>query len=98
MKVTQDLTYTVVKPDGSPFFWNEFCEGWAHAPIRLRRETDARHAVGFLTAKFGAAAWVADMAPAVRSAGRERIPTFVDELDARLALWIAESQMADEEA
>ena len=98
MKVAQDLTYAVVKPDGSPFYWNEFSDGWAHAPIRLRRESDARHAVAFLTAKFGAAAWVPDMAGAVRSAGRERIPTFVDDLDTRLALWIAESRMAGEEA
>jgi hypothetical protein len=97
-QVSRDPKYTITKPDGTPFHWSDFCEGWADAPIRLRRERDARHAVAFLKEKFGAASWISDVFDTPPVEVRERVPTFVDELDARLALWIAESQAAGEES
>lgn len=96
--MSRDLKYTITKPDGTPFHWSDFCEGWADAPIRLRSERDARKTVAFLKEKFGAASWISNVFETPPLQVRERVPTFVDELDARLALWIAESQVAGEES
>jgi hypothetical protein len=90
--------YKITKPDGTPFYWSDFCEGWADAPIRLRRESDAQNAAAFLKEKFGAASLMLDGIDSRLLQARERVPAFVDELDTQLALWIAESQMAGEES
>jgi hypothetical protein len=97
-KLNGDLKYTITKPNGRPFHWSDFCEGWADVPIRLRRESDARNAVAFLTEKFGTATMISDPSARPLRDVRERVPTFVDALDAKLALWIAESQMAGRES
>jgi hypothetical protein len=96
--VSGELKYRITKPDGTPFHWNEFCDGWADAPIRLRREGDAQNAAAFLKEKFGAASLLLDGFDSPLLQARERVPTFVDGLDAQLALWIAESQVAGEES
>lgn len=93
-----DLKYKVTRPDGTPYHWCDFCDGWAEAPIRLRRESDARNAAAILREKFGAAIWISDVADGSPREVRERVPTFVDHLDVRLALWIAESQVEGAES
>lgn len=98
-RVSGDLKYTITKPDGTPFHWSDFREGWADAPIRLRRESDARNAAAILREKFGAAIWISDVTDGgLPREVRERVPTFVDHLDVRLALWIAESQVEGTES
>jgi hypothetical protein len=96
--VSGDLNYEITKPDGTPFHWNDFCEGWADTPIRLRKESDAQNAAAFLKKKFGAASLIFDGSNRPLLEARERVPTFVDGLDAQLALWIAESQLAAEDS
>jgi hypothetical protein len=97
-KLSGELKYKITKLDGTPFHWNDFCDGWADAPIRLRRESDAQNAAAFLKERFGAASLILDGFDSPPLQARERVPTFVDGLDAQLALWIAESQVAGEES
>jgi hypothetical protein len=93
-----DLKYKIIKPDGTPYRWCDFSEGWADAPIRLRRENDARDAAAILKEKFGEAIWISDEPGGPAPEVRERVPTSVDELDVQLALWIAESQVEGKES